>query len=211
MALTPEKVEEIKSQLQGLSPEEQQAKLQEILQTLTPEEREELMGGAQQGGQCPFCAMAEGQIPVKTVYEDDQVMAILDINPASKGHVLVFLKKHYQFLGQIEDAEAGYLFKITNQISTAVFEAMGATGTNIVVNNGQGAGQTAPHVLINVIPRYENDGINLRWNPQKIEEAEMEEIAKKIQEKTANVGASKEAPAVIQEEVSKEEDDLRVP
>lgn len=208
MALTEEKVNEIKKQLEGLSPEEQKEKFQEILATLSPEEREELTGGQQQ---CPFCLMVQGQIPVKKIYEDDTCMAILDINPANKGHILLFPKNHAPFMAAVDDSDVGHLFKVANMLSKAVFEAMGAEGTNILVANGPVAGQTAPHVLINIIPRKQGDKVSIGWEPQKVEESEMEEIANKIISKTQQV---KKDTVVIEQPKKIERfdnEDLRIP
>lgn len=176
MALTPEKINEIKSQLMGLNPEEQQEKLQEILATLPPEEQEQLVGKQQ----CPFCLMVSGEIPVKKVYEDNDCIAILDIHPASKGHMLLFPKKHYAMVAQIPDNEAGKLFAVANKLSKAAFEALKAAGTNILAGNGVKAGQRAPHALVNIIPRYEDDKIAIGWNPVQVEDNEMESLAQAI-------------------------------
>jgi histidine triad (HIT) family protein len=176
MALTPDKIEEIKSQLQGLEGDEQQKKLQEILAKLSPEDREQLVGPSK----CPFCMMAEGEIPTQKVYEDEKILAILDINPANKGHVLVFPKEHAALTAQIPENVASHMFTMANKISSACFEAMQADGTNIVVSNGAVAGQTAPHALINIIPRFEGDKVAVGWQGQKMEESELAEIANKI-------------------------------
>ncbi len=176
MALAPEKIEQIKEQLAGLSPEEQQEKLQEILASLPPEEQEQLVGKQQ----CPFCLMVSGEIPVKKVYEDNDCIAILDIHPAAKGHMLLFPKKHYAMVAQMPDNEAGTLFAAANKLSKAAFEALNAAGTNIIAGNGAKAGQRAPHALINIIPRYEDDKIAIGWNSVHIEDNEMETIAKTI-------------------------------
>ncbi len=212
MAVTQELVDGIKKQLEGLSPEEQQAKLDEILSQLPPEDREQLMGG---GGKCPFCLMAEGKMPVKKVYEDDVVMAILDINPANKGHTLLFPKKHSQLLVQVDDKEVAHMFQVANKLSEAIFHALGAKGTNIVVSNGSAAGQTAPHVLINIIPRFEKDGVAIGWSPKKLDEAEMEDAANKISEKAKGIRLKKDEPIVIKPKIEERKsnflDDSRIP
>lgn len=198
MALTQEQLAMIQGQLEGLPPEEQQKRLQEILAQLPSEEVEALR---QQ--QCPFCMIAAGKIPAKTVYEDDMVKAVLDINPASKGHIIVFPKTHYQFLFMVPDNEVSRLFQVANKLSKIVFEVMGAQGTNIFVANGQAAGQNAPHVLIHVIPRFENDKIGLVWQPKKAEEKELEEIVAKLKKKKITVGEEK--PVIEEVKVEKEE------
>jgi histidine triad (HIT) family protein len=176
MVLTPEKINEIKSQLAGLSPEEQQEKLHEILESLSPEEQEQLVGKQK----CPFCAMAAGEIPVKKVFEDSECIAILDINPANKGHMLLFPKKHYGMMAQMEDREAGMLYAVANKLAKAAFDGLKASGSNIVVGNGAIAGQRAPHALINIIPRFEGDKVVVGWNPVKLSEDEMDDALKQI-------------------------------
>jgi len=204
MALTEEKINEIKQQLQGLKPEEQKAKLQEIMATLSPEEQQELMGGQQQ---CPFCLMAEGQIPVKKVYEDDVCLAILDINPAAKGHTLLFPKKHAPFLTAVDDDDVGHMFRVANMLSKAVFESLNAEGTNILVANGPAAGQTAPHALINIIPRFKDDKVQIGWEAQKISDEDMEDISKKISSKTSKIG--KTETVIEQPKIEKKKEDFR--
>ncbi len=177
--LSLERIEEIKEELQGLSPEEQQKKFQEIIQSLDPEEREQLTGKQQ----CPFCLMAKGEIPVKKVYEDETLMGILDIRPANKGHTLLFPKGHHKMLSTVPEVLVAHMFTVANKLSTAVFDAMQAQGTNILVANGPAAGQTAPHVLINIIPRFTKDKVVIGWDAEKIDDTEMEKIAGSIQSK----------------------------
>ena len=176
MVLTPEKINSIKSQLAGLSPEQQQEKLQEIMATLDPEEQEQLFGKQK----CPFCSMVTGEIPVKKVYEDAECIAILDINPANKGHMLLFPKKHYGMMAQMEDKEAGMLYAVANKLAKAAFDGLKASGSNIVVGNGAIAGQRAPHALINIIPRFDGDKVVVGWNPVKLSEDEMDDALKQI-------------------------------
>ena len=184
MVLTPEKINEIKAQLAGLSPETQQEKLQEIVVTLDPEEQEQLFGKQK----CPFCAMAAGEIPVKKVYEDAECIAILDINPANKGHMLLFPKKHYGMMAQMPDDEAGKLYAVANKLAKAAFDGLKASGSNIVVGNGAIAGQRAPHALINIIPRFDGDKVVVGWNPVKLSEDEMDDALKRI---SANIPKEK--------------------
>lgn len=191
MALTEEKIKEIQDQLKGLPQEEQQKKLQEILAQLPPEEREELVGG-----QCPFCLMAEGKIEVRKVYEDDKCMAVLDINPANTGHAILFPKKHYPVLSQVDDKEVGHLFSIANKVATAIFEVVGAQGTNIIVSNGAAAGQRSPHLLINIIPRFTGDKVSIGWQPSKVSDEDMASIAAKASEKVKSLVKKDEAKPI---------------
>lgn len=170
--LSPERVEEIKKKLEGLSPEEQQEKLKEIL---TPEE---LQGLQQQ--QCPFCLIKDGKLDAVKIYEDDFFVAALEIHPATKGHVVLFPKEHTPLLSLMEDKKVGRMFILANKIAKAVFEGLKAEGTNIFVANGHAAGQVMDHVSVNIIPRYKDDKVQFGWQGLKIEMKELEEIAKKL-------------------------------
>jgi histidine triad (HIT) family protein len=187
-----DKIMDIAKQLQGLDQDEQQKKFQELVKDYNPEEQKEIIEKLTGGNQeCPFCSMVEGKIPVKKVYEDQTIMAVLDINPATKGHIIVFPKKHATLLSQVDDNIVGQLFKVANMLSTAVFDIVKAEGTNIVVSNGSAAGQRGPHVVVNVIPRFADDKVSIAWNGDKASDEELEElrsaIASKI--KIVEVGA----------------------
>ncbi|MBI2654213.1 HIT domain-containing protein [Candidatus Woesearchaeota archaeon] len=137
---------------------------------------------------CIVCGIIENKIPSKKVYEDDLVLAVLDVNGANAGHCFVMPKNHYSILEQVPDIEIGRLFQASNKISSAIFESLGAQGTNIFVTNGVPAGQTVAHFTINVIPRKENDGINLQWQPKQMSEEEMSTVELKLKEQTKNIG-----------------------
>ena len=184
MAVSAERMNEIRSSLEGLSKEEQQEKLDEIL---TDDEKQELFGQQQ----CPFCSIANGQLESRKVYEDDNCMAVLDINPANKGHVILFSKKHYPLMSVIEDSEASNLFVIANKLCTVVYETMEAKGTNLFVANGTVAGQTSPHALINIIPREEKDGVVFGWKPKKFTDEEMDSTAKKLSTASKSISLKK--------------------
>ena len=137
---------------------------------------------------CIICGIIAGRIPSKKVYEDDLVMAVLDVNGSNPGHCFVMPKNHYPIIEQVPDPEIGKLFQVSNRISTAIFESLGAQGTNIFVANGIPAGQTVAHFTINVIPRKENDGINLQWQPKQLSEEEMSTVELKLKEQSKNIG-----------------------
>ena len=109
-------------------------------------------------------------IPSKKIYEDDKVTVVLDMNGSSLGHCFVIPKKHYTIMEQIPNHEIGHFFNIANKVSTALFDSLNIQGTNLYVENGVSAGQQVPHFMINVIPRNDNDGINLTWAPKKLDE-----------------------------------------
>lgn len=137
---------------------------------------------------CIICQIVGNKIPSKRVYEDELVMAILDVNGSNQGHCFVMPKNHYSIIEQVPDIEIGRLFQVSNKISSAIFESLGVQGTNIFVANGVPAGQTVAHFTINVIPRKENDGINLQWQPKQLSEEEMSTVELKLKEQTKNIG-----------------------
>jgi len=156
-------------------------------------------------GQCLFCVVASGQIPSKKVYEDAETMAFLDINPRNKGHTLVITKKHYETLMDMPEGEAERLFGIVRKVAIAARDAVDAGGINIGQNNGKMAGQMIPHVHFHVIPRFETDkvkvGAEALLPPIKLEEAEMNKIAKDIRE---TIGAPE--PKKVQKKPVKREE-----
>lgn len=112
---------------------------------------------------CVFCKIAAGEIPSKTVYEDDDFRAILDISPASKGHVIILPKNHADNIFEISDEDASGIVLVAKKIASKVKNVFGCDGVNILQNNGEAAGQTVFHFHVHVIPRYENDNIRIKW------------------------------------------------
>lgn len=141
---------------------------------------------------CLVCQIVGNRIPSKKIYEDDLVMAVLDVNGANPGHCFVLPKNHYPIIEQVPDIEIGRLFQVSNKISSAIFESLGAQGTNLFVANGIPAGQTVAHFTINVVPRKENDGINLQWQPKQLTEEEISTVELKLKEQTKSIVIEKE-------------------
>ena len=137
---------------------------------------------------CIICGIISNSIPSKKVYEDELVMAVLDVNGANPGHCFVMPKKHHPIFEQVPDNEVARIFQVSNKISTAIFESLGAQGTNLFVTNGISAGQTVAHFAVNVIPRKENDGISLQWQPKQLSEEEMSTVELKLKEQAKNLG-----------------------
>ncbi len=165
---------------------------------------------------CLICQIVANRVPSYKIYEDDLTLAILDVNGANPGHCFVIPKNHYPIIEQVPDAEIANLFSVANKISSSIFENLKAQGTNIFVANGIPAGQTVAHFMINVIPRSENDGINLQWKPKQLSQEEMSTVELKLKDgiKDAVVGKVEEieTPKPTQEQpqtgpVSDDEDD----
>lgn len=108
---------------------------------------------------CPFCKIVKGEIPSKKVYEDDVMLAVLDINPATLGHVLVMPKEHYFILPQVPGKDFLHMMRTTRQLYTALRESLLADGLTLFMANGGVAGQQSPHFLFHLIPRNKGDGM----------------------------------------------------
>lgn len=106
---------------------------------------------------CIFCAIAAGEIPSFKVYEDDAVLAYLDINPFSKGHTLVIPKAHYAGLLDAPEETLATLVSRVKKVAAHVKGALGCDGFNILQNNGEAAGQTVRHLHFHIVPRWNGD------------------------------------------------------
>ena len=140
---------------------------------------------------CLICQIVANKVPSYKIYEDDLILALLDVNGANPGHCFVIPKNHYPIIEQVPDQELVNLFSIANKISSALFENLKVQGTNIFVANGIPAGQTVAHFVINIIPRMENDGINLQWKPKQLTEEEMSTVELKLKEGIQNINMGK--------------------
>lgn len=129
---------------------------------------------------CIFCKIANGDIPAKTLYEDDSFRVILDLGPATKGHALILPKDHYANLFELPEETCGEVMKLAKKMSTRMMEKLHADGFNIVQNNHEAAGQTVMHYHLHLIPRYENDGQHILWNPTTVSAEELEQTMEEI-------------------------------
>jgi len=134
---------------------------------------------------CIFCSIIKGELPASTVFEDDELLAIMDIQPINIGHVLVMPKTCYPFLHHVPDKLAQKLFSTVAKIEKALWETEGiiCEGTNILQNNGRSAWQQINHVHFHIIPRFSGDQFKIRYQSKHPERAELEQISKKISDK----------------------------
>jgi len=130
---------------------------------------------------CIFCQIIANEIPAEKIYEDENILAFLDIHPNNFGHTLVLPKKHCENLFDADEKTLENLITIVKKISLAVKNAIGADGINIGINNGEAAGQMVPHLHIHVIPRFFADGL-VHWPSKEYGAGEMEKIGEKIRE-----------------------------
>ena len=111
---------------------------------------------------CIFCAIAAGEIPCFKIYEDDETLAYLDINPFSEGHALVIPKRHAADISEIgEDALAALVLRV-KKVATHLKEALPCDGFNILQNNGAAAGQTVRHIHFHIVPRRNGDALEFK-------------------------------------------------
>ncbi len=107
------------------------------------------------------------------IYEDASVAAFLEEKPAAQGQLVILPKEHAPIIEMIPDEVIGHIFNVANTLATVCFEVLGAHGTNIMIKNGVPAGQKTPHAQVEIIPRFENDGINMQWQTMKVTEDDL--------------------------------------
>ncbi|HFI0264876.1 TPA: HIT family protein [Streptococcus suis] len=113
---------------------------------------------------CIFCKIVAGEIPASKVYEDEQVLAFLDITQVTKGHTLVIPKTHYRNVLDMDAEVAGQVFTVIPALARHLKEKLGASGLNIVNNNEEAAGQTVFHTHIHLLPRFDkSDGLDIQF------------------------------------------------
>ena len=129
---------------------------------------------------CIFCKIANGEIPSNTIYEDDKFRVILDNGPATKGHALVLPKEHYADLFEMPEDLLADAAVVAKKVATNIKDKLSCDGLNLVQNNGETAGQTVMHFHLHIIPRYENDGQHILWNPTSPSAEELVEVKNTI-------------------------------
>jgi len=127
-----------------------------------------------------FDKILAGEIPSYKVYEDDHVLAFLDIGPLSAGHTLVIPKERKAFLHQLSDESGAAIGRVLPRICRAALAATGATAYNILQNNGSEAHQVVMHVHFHVIPKLGSQGLGLLWPAGKLAEAAARELVEKM-------------------------------
>ncbi len=157
--------------------EEQRKAYEEKIKNMSPEELRQL-----QKQQCIFCQIISGKIPSKKIFEDQHCLAVLDINPATRGHLLLLPKEHYSIMPQVPSEELSHLFSISKLLSRVQLRALRVSGTNIFIANGPAAGQRAQHFMIHLIPRKEGDNL-LPLKDKLIDPALMDKVKDAVQDR----------------------------
>ena len=132
---------------------------------------------------CVFCKISAGRIPCRKIYEDESVLAFLDVGPVSDGHTLVIPKAHFEKLHECPDEIIEKLSACLGRIADAAVKAVQAEAYNVLCNNGRAAGQLVRHVHFHIIPRNSGDGVFDRWPAYEYEQGKADAIAAKICEK----------------------------
>lgn len=130
---------------------------------------------------CIFCKIANGEIPSKTLYEDDKFRVILDISPASKGHAIILVKSHAANIYELPEEDAAKIYLVAKKVATVMQKVLKCDGMNILQNNGEAAGQTVFHLHMHLIPRYDGDNVQIKWIPRSETEALSDELLSEIQ------------------------------
>ncbi len=129
-----------------------------------------------------FDRILDGEIPCRRVYEDDSVLAFLDVGPLSEGHTLVIPKERVAQLHELSDDAAAAVGRVLPRLCRAVLAATGATAYNVLQNNGASAHQAVFHVHFHIIPRFEATGLEIGWMPGSLDEGRADEIAGNIRD-----------------------------
>lgn len=123
---------------------------------------------------CIFCKIIKKEIPCEKIYEDENLLAFLDINPISHGHILVVPKKHIVWMQEVDDETISEIFKLSKKLMLAIKNGIMCDYVQVSVG-----GTDVPHFHIHLIPRYHNDGFT-SWPTKKYKNEESSEITNKI-------------------------------
>ena len=135
--------------------------------------------------ECIFCEILRGDSPASFTYQDDTVVAFLDVQPITHGHMLVVPRDHAVLMSDLNETVAMRTFRVARQLSSVVRRVLGATGVNLFVADGETAFQDVPHFHVHVIPRYTGDGFGLTFPPSydhPPSRAELETIASAVRQ-----------------------------
>lgn len=150
---------------------------------------------------CDYCELRTRKEHL--IYEDDEVVVAVKDTALAPGQITIFPKDHFTILEMVPDDILRQCATLANKVGIAVFESIGAQGTNVLVQNGLPAGQHVPHFALEIIPRRENDNLPLQWPPQQLMEEEMDTaylMLKEEGDKLVNIGKSVEKKEIRMKE-----------
>jgi histidine triad (HIT) family protein len=156
-------------------------------------------GQTQQGpGECIFCKIIKKEMDAIRIFEDNDIIVLLDIMPATKGHVIIMPKQHIRFIQEIDNILLNKIMNFVKLLSPVLVEVLKAKGLSIYIPQGIAAGQNVGHFYINLIPRYDKDEVAIDWKREKKSNKELENIAE-----TLKKAASKRVVSQLEEEKEK--------
>lgn len=129
---------------------------------------------------CIFCKIIGGKIPCFKLFEDEQTLAFMDINPANEGHSLVIAKGHYSDLFSITSDALAAVARTIQKIAPAIRDEVQAEGVNLLQANGKAAAQSVFHFHMHILPRRIDDGLHLNWIPKQGDMKKIGELAARI-------------------------------
>ncbi|MDE5819214.1 MAG: HIT family protein [Lachnospiraceae bacterium] len=129
---------------------------------------------------CIFCKIANGEIPSRTIYEDEQFRVFLDLRPAAKGHALIVPKEHYANLYELPEDLAADAMRLAKKEMALMTQKLSCDGFQLVQNNGETAGQTEFHFHLHLIPRYRTDGQKIAWKRGSMSDEELDAVKDQI-------------------------------
>ena len=129
---------------------------------------------------CIFCSIVAGDAPATIVDEDEHTIAFMDIHPWTRGHALVIPREHHKDLTEIPEDVLGHTVKAAKRLAVREREALGAHGVNLLNSTGRAAWQTVFHFHLHVIPRYEDDPLQLPIKPQEADSEEIKRVAEEL-------------------------------
>lgn len=136
--------------------------------------------------ECVFCGILSGKLPSSMVYQDDRCTALMDIQPVNPGHLLIIPNRHATFLADMDEETGTHLFRIAKRVAAALRgSGVQCEGINLILADGEAAGQEVFHVHLHVIPRYQGDGFGFKFGPayaNKPERAELDAVALRIKD-----------------------------
>ena len=138
---------------------------------------------------CIFCKIIAADVPAAVVYEDDSVLAFLDIGPLADGHLLVVPRGHYTRLTDLPPERCAQVASAFPMLGRAVLEVTKAEGFNVLFNQGAVAGQAVPHIHFHIIPRKKDDQLGYRWNAGKYPDGRAAQLAAAYQAALAHHGS----------------------
>ena len=135
-----------------------------------------------------FGKILDGEIPCHRVYEDDHVLAFLDVGPLSPGHMLVIPKERKAFVHELSDESAAAIGRVLPRLSRAVRKVTGAEAYNILQNNGTAAHQAVMHVHFHIIPKTTDGGLGVGWPARSLEDHDAQRLVAEIEAALAEEG-----------------------